>query len=94
MGADGVVTKGRPCRTRDSDKTKLPKARGKAAKQQQSRPGIASFLGHFEKQPSEHFPFSKLLQSRRVLPTRRDPRVRLASVKASPRWNSTPKKPR
>ena len=39
MGADGMVTKERLCRTRDSDKIKLLKARGKAAKQQQSGPG-------------------------------------------------------
>ena len=45
VGADGTVTKERLCRTRDSVKIKLLKARGKAAKQQQqSGPGIASFF--------------------------------------------------
>ena len=43
VGADGVVTKERLCRTRDSAKIQLLEARGKAA-QQQSGQGIASFF--------------------------------------------------
>jgi len=43
VGADGVVTKERLCRTRDSVKIQLLEARGKAA-QQQSGQGIASFF--------------------------------------------------
>jgi len=43
VGADGMVTKERLCRTRDSAKIQLLEARGKAA-QQQSGQWIASFL--------------------------------------------------
>ena len=43
VGADGMVTKERLCRTRDSVKIQLLEARGKAAQQQLGQ-GIASFL--------------------------------------------------